>query len=91
MAWARSAGQAGEPVPIERGGNADRVACELTFGEPVRILVAALDQRVHQGVPVAGLETGHLTDLIAVVAQSFQQDDRAGREVSSPTALPIRR
>ncbi len=50
--------QRGEPVAVVLGRHPDRVACQLPLGEPVGILAAALDQRVHQRVAVAGVDAG---------------------------------
>ena len=49
-------GRVREPVAIVLGRQPDRVAAQLPFGEPVGVLAAALDQRVDQGVPVAGVD-----------------------------------
>ena len=75
------AGQRGEPVAIVLGGHPDRIARELSVGEPVRILAAALDQRVHQRVAVLGVDAGDVADAVAGVAHRPQQRDRAGRGV----------
>ena len=40
---------------------------QLPVGEPVRVLTAALDQRVDQGVSVAGVHPGYVADLISRV------------------------
>ena len=40
--------QRGEPVAIVLGRQPNRIAAELAFGEPVRVLAAALDQGMDQ-------------------------------------------
>ena len=55
-------GQGREPLAIVLGGQPDRVARQLTLGEPVLVLAAAFDQRVDQRVAVAGVDAGHVAD-----------------------------
>ena len=61
-------GQGGEPVTIVLGGQSDWVSGQLPFGQPVRVLAAAFDQCVDQGVAVVGLDAGQIADLVTVLA-----------------------
>ena len=74
-------GQRREPGTIVLGGQSNRITGQLFLGEPVRVLTAALDQRVNQGVAVLRVDAGDLADLIAGVAHGAQQGDRARRGV----------
>ncbi len=58
-------GQRREPGAIVLGGQSNRIACQLFLGEPVRVLAAAFDQRVDQGVAVLRVDTGDVADPIA--------------------------
>ncbi len=64
--------QRGEPVAILLGGQPDRIARQLPVGKPVRVLAAALDQRVDQRVAVLGVHAGNVADRIPRVAHRAQ-------------------
>ena len=83
-------GQGGEPVPVAGRRDPDRVARQLTVGQPVRVLAAAFDERVHQGVAVAGRQPGHLADVVTGVAQGAQQRQRTGRGVQTDRVADAR-
>ena len=74
-------GQRREPLAVACGRDPDRVAGQLTVGEPVGVLAAAFDERVHQGVTVSSVDAGDLADAVAGIAQRVQQCDGAGRGV----------
>ena len=76
-------GQRPEPLTVVLGGQSDRIAGQLPFGEPVGVLPAAFDQCVDQCVTVACIDTGHVADLISALAHRPQQRDGAGRSVQS--------
>ena len=61
-------GQGGEPRAVILGGHPNRVAGQLTVGEPVGVLSAAFDQGVDQRVAVGVLDTGQVAHLIPVLA-----------------------
>ena len=74
-------GQRREPVAVVLGRQSNRIARQLFLGEPVRVLAAAFDQRVDQGVAVLRVDAGNVADPIAGVAHGAQQRDRTGRGV----------
>ena len=80
---AQFTGQRLEPAPIVRRRYPDRSFGQLRVGQPVWVQPAPVDQRMHQGITVAGLHTGYITDLIAVVPQSIQQRQHTGRRVQA--------
>ncbi len=75
--------ECGEPRAIVIGGQSNWVACQLSVGEPVRVLTAALDERMNQSVAVLRVHAGDVADGVAGVAHSPQQDNRARRGVES--------
>ena len=76
-------GQRGEPFTVVRGGQPDWIALQLAVGQPVGVLAAALDQGVHERVPVLRVDAGDVTDLVAGVAHGPQQGDGARGGVQS--------
>ncbi len=74
-------GQGGEPRAVVLGGHPDRIARQLPVGEPVGVLAATLDQRVHEGVAVPRVHTGNVADAIARLAHGPQQGDGTGRGI----------
>ena len=80
---AQFAGQSGEPLAVLRRRYPDRPFGQLRVGEPVRVQPASLDQRVHQGITIAGGKAGNITDPIAIVPQRIQQRQHAGRRVQA--------
>ncbi len=85
LGWER-----GKPAPIVLGGYPDRVTGKLTFGEPVRILAAALDQRVDQRVAIGRFDTGQLAHLVPTFAHGPQQRHRTGGGVQADRVADAR-
>src|SRR6185437_17090577 len=88
--------EGGEPGPVVRRADPDRVAFELLLGEPVLVLSSGGDDRVDERVAVSVGDAGKLTvltvtgaDVVAGVPQRRQQsDDRSGGVEADRVADP---
>ncbi len=78
-----------EPLPVLLGGHPNRVAHQLVLTQPGGVLPTAFDQRVHERVAIACVDSRDVTDDVACVAHRAQQGDRAcGRVESDGVADP---